>query len=176
MFAVLDILRCAVEKGRRTVFDLEGLPGCLRASSTSQPEGKSSDEADNNWQVIQWSGFPLELILCIAATVNLDCDRSVMTPEAVRAVADKIEEGIKTWNPARSQAAGYEDSLTYLQEAATKEMVRRLSLPVRRLGRADIRTFSSSGATQRSFTFIASSVNLAASRARSKTRSTRFCT
>ncbi|GAA5879637.1 hypothetical protein JCM3774_004294, partial [Rhodotorula dairenensis] len=121
MFAVLDILRCAVEKGRRTVFDIEGLPGSLRAAASAQIAAKV-DADDNDWRLLQWSGFPLELILCIAATVNLDCDRSAMPPDAVNAVADKIEEAIHSWSPTRMQPNGYEDSLTFLQEVATKEM------------------------------------------------------
>ena len=144
MFAVLDILRCAVEKGRRTVFDIEGLPGSLRAaaaaggalpsSAHSTPAAAAAaaakvDAGDNDLQLLQWSGFPLELILCLAATVNLDCDRSVMPPEAVDAVADKIEEAIRSWNPTRMQSNGYEDSLTFLQEVATKEMVRTSPFP-----------------------------------------------
>ncbi|GAA5991191.1 hypothetical protein JCM10908_006582 [Rhodotorula pacifica] len=127
MFAVLDILRCAVEKGRRTVFDIEGLPGSLRAAASAKIAAKV-DAEDNDWRLLQWSGFPLELILCLAATVNLDCDRAAMPPEAVNAVADKIEEAIRSWNPARMQANGYEDSLTYVQEVATKEMWRHATL------------------------------------------------
>ncbi|GAA5963835.1 hypothetical protein JCM8115_006349 [Rhodotorula mucilaginosa] len=129
MFAVLDILRCAVEKGRRTVFDIEGLPGSLRAAAAaSASTAEKVDAGDNDLQLLQWSGFPLELIICLAATVNLDCDRSVMPPEAVDAVADKIEEAIRSWNPTRMQSNGYEDSLTFLQEVATKEMWRHATL------------------------------------------------
>ncbi|ODO10360.1 hypothetical protein I350_00955 [Cryptococcus amylolentus CBS 6273] len=95
LFAVANLGRCIVERGRRTIFNFW--------SPDAEPPESSA------WS--SYLGLPNPLLILLAEIVNLAADLSSSSSASIKAQAGELETAIRTWKAPgiRLQGAGAEE-------------------------------------------------------------------
>nr|ODN78163.1 hypothetical protein L203_06243 [Cryptococcus depauperatus CBS 7841] len=85
LFAIMDVGRCVVERGRRTIFDFT--PGVLSHATYSSVD----DEG------FPYLGIPDAILILLAKVVNLCADALTLNRYSVNERADELEKAIRGW-------------------------------------------------------------------------------
>ncbi|ODO08975.1 hypothetical protein I350_02567 [Cryptococcus amylolentus CBS 6273] len=102
LFAVADLGRCIVERGRRTIFNFW----------SDHPSEASSDEPPESSAWSSYLGLPDPLLILLAEIVNLAADLSSSSSASIKEQAGELETAIRTWKAPgiRLTGAGAEES------------------------------------------------------------------
>jgi hypothetical protein len=117
LFAYLDVFRSIAQNDRPTLFTF---------TSPALPAFDTSDVSAN---LTTYTGFPLQLLPCLAAASNLSVrareEPPTVSKAELEATAAQIEQEIRQWKaiPLNLEEGG-EDSMMVIADVATKEMVR----------------------------------------------------
>ncbi|OCF42363.1 hypothetical protein I317_03869 [Kwoniella heveanensis CBS 569] len=92
-YALSDISRCIVQRGRRTIFNFWSDVG-LDDSSAASPEG----DDDEPWAT--YLGLPDAIVILLAEIVNLcaEIQTTSTTSKSIKDQADELENALKSWS------------------------------------------------------------------------------
>lgn len=127
LFAYVDVFRSIAQIDRPTLFTFVAPPLTAPASDGFDANAGADNVAIANLST--YTGFPLQLLPCLAAASNLACRARAAPPtistDELAAAAKAIEGEIRAWRAiALNLDEGGEDSMLVIADVATKEMVR----------------------------------------------------
>jgi hypothetical protein len=120
LYALSDISRCIVQRGRRTIFNFE-------------VEDTPAVEEEEPWST--YLGLPDTIVVLLAAITNLCADLMLVTgtnpptlPSAYAARADEIEHALRTWTQAMPSSSVSVDSRAVVSRTIAGELWRNSAL------------------------------------------------
>ncbi|RSH90505.1 hypothetical protein EHS25_001110 [Saitozyma podzolica] len=93
LYALSDVSRCLVQRGRKTIFNLRRDPIMPGTATATNP-------GDEPWAHGAYLGLPDAIVVLLADIANLCADMPTNPAATVKARADAIEAELRAWSPA----------------------------------------------------------------------------
>ncbi|WVQ84173.1 hypothetical protein IAT38_006320 [Cryptococcus sp. DSM 104549] len=120
LYALSDISRCIVERGRKTIFNFWSDVGDSDANTPNDVEG------DEPWAT--YLGLPDSIVILLAEIVNLCAELKTSSATSIKAQAEELETALRGWQSQTFSTADGIDSAALVSRTIAGELWRLSAL------------------------------------------------